>query len=355
MTAAPPDPALIARALDLLDAGGLVAIPTETVYGLAADADSAAAVTAIFEAKARPADHPVIVHVAGAGALAAWSRPVPPAAIALARRFWPGPLTMIVPASARALPVVTGGQDTVGLRSPAHPWARQLLAGWVARRRDPAAALAAPSANRFGQLSPTTANHVRAGLGERPAGPVDLVLDGGPADVGIESTIVDLSREPFRILRPGAIGADALAQVLGRDVDVAGDAAPAPRVSGRLEQHYAPRKPLDVIAREELALFVLGLAPARVGVLAPAELLEGLPANASIRRPAAVEASDYARALYGELHELDAGAIDRIVVTLPPEGSDWLGVRDRLRRAGAATSAATSVATRAGSGGGRVG
>jgi tRNA threonylcarbamoyl adenosine modification protein (Sua5/YciO/YrdC/YwlC family) len=163
----PVDRDAIERAVDVLAAGGLVAVPTETVYGLAADADSRAAVRAIFEAKGRPADHPVIVHVANLEALDAWASRVPAQARALAQRFWPGPLTLVLPRAARAHDGLTGGQDTVGLRCPAHPWAHALLAAWCARRSDAAAALAAPSANSFGRISPTTAAHVRADLGEK--------------------------------------------------------------------------------------------------------------------------------------------------------------------------------------------
>ncbi|MEF9996765.1 MAG: L-threonylcarbamoyladenylate synthase, partial [Burkholderiaceae bacterium] len=180
----PLDPTQIARAAEVLAAGGLVAMPTETVYGLAADADNADAVRAIFAAKGRPADHPVIVHVAGAAALDAWASEVPPAARTLAAAFWPGPLTLVLKRSARAGDFVTGGQDTVGLRCPSHPWAHALIAAFAGDRHQ---GVAAPSANRFGRISPTTADHVRADLGEKPGGKVDLILDGGACPVGIES------------------------------------------------------------------------------------------------------------------------------------------------------------------------
>ncbi len=177
MAIPPVDPALIAQAVAVLKRGGLVAVPTETVYGLAADAGSEAAVRAVFAAKGRPADHPVIVHVASADAIDAWARDVPPSARTLAAKFWPGPLTLVLKRSSHALDVVTGGQDTVGLRCPAHPWAQALLQAF-------GGALAAPSANSFGRVSPTTAEHVRADLGEKPHGEVDLILDGGRVSGG---------------------------------------------------------------------------------------------------------------------------------------------------------------------------
>jgi L-threonylcarbamoyladenylate synthase len=340
MSIPPPDPALIARALDVLAVGGLVAFPTETVYGLGADADNAAAVDAIFRAKGRPADHPVIVHVAGAAALPAWTSAMPPAALRLATAFWPGPLTLVVPAGARALSGVTGGQDTVGLRAPAHPWAQALLAGWTARRGDPAAALAAPSANRFGYLSPTSAAHVRDGLGERPDGVVDLILDGGACEVGIESTIVDLSAATPRILRPGAIGAEAIGALLGIPVEVVerGDSgAPAPRAPGSLDQHYAPHKPLELVAMAALAARLDALRSTRVGLLAPAVVFVDAPPHVVRRLIAAADPAAYARDLYRSLHELDASDVERILVAIPPDGPAWTAVRDRLRRAAAAT------------------
>ncbi len=216
----------------MLKRGGLVALPTETVYGLAADATNDAAVRSIFAAKGRPADHPVIVHLTGADAIDEWSSAAPPAARVLAQAFWPGPLTLVLKRSARVSDVITGGQDTVGLRAPGHPWAQAVLQAF-------GRAVAAPSANRFGRVSPTTADHVRADLGIKPDGAVDLILDGGPCPVGIESTIVDLSGAHPRLLRQGSILRSDLARVLGVAVE-ASDAG-APRVSGSLERHYAPR------------------------------------------------------------------------------------------------------------------
>jgi L-threonylcarbamoyladenylate synthase len=229
------DPANIARAADLLHAGDLVAFPTETVYGLGADATNAAAVAKIFAAKGRPADHPLIVHIPGVSHLGRWARDVPPQAYQLAAAFWPGPLTMILKRQPGVPDLVTGGQDTVGLRIPDHVVARQLLAAF-------AGGIAAPSANRFGHISPTTAAHVHEELGAAAA----FVLDGGPCGIGIESTIVDLSRDRPAVLRPGAITREQLETALGiaPDEGAADNFPDAPRVSGSLAAHYAPITPM---------------------------------------------------------------------------------------------------------------
>jgi L-threonylcarbamoyladenylate synthase len=318
------DSARIAQAVEVLKRGGLVAVPTETVYGLAADASNEAAVRAIFAAKGRPADHPVIVHVADANALDDWAREVPDAARALAAAFWPGPLTLVLKRSPRALDVVTGGQDTVGLRCPAHPWARALLQAF-------GGALAAPSANRFGRLSPTTAEHVRADLGERPQGALDLILDGGACPVGIESTIVDLSGAQPTLLRPGSITRLALEQVIG--VPVAEPDGDAPRAPGRLERHYAPRTPLEVVRVDRLGSRLAALFHLRVAVLAPAAVLQTLRAQPAVEIPSSEDPAAYARELYADLHQLDQAGVERIVVAAPPDGPDWAAVHDRLRRA----------------------
>ena len=237
----------IQRAVALLCQGELVALPTETVYGLGADALNPDAVAKIFTAKGRPSDHPLIVHLADAGQIMTWAREVPKDAIALARAFWPGPLTLILKRDESVPDLVTGGQDTVGLRVPNHPVALELLRAF-------GSGVAAPSANRFGRISPTTAEHVRQELGERVA----LILDGGACAVGLESTIVDLSRGVPVILRPGAIGADDIARVLGRrprlrgefeaEAGGAAEQGATPRVSGALAAHYAPRTPLELVA-----------------------------------------------------------------------------------------------------------
>jgi L-threonylcarbamoyladenylate synthase len=333
------DAGAIARAVQVLAAGGLVAVPTETVYGLAADADSPQAVRAIFAAKGRPADHPVIVHVAGGDAIDAWAAAVPDRARALARAFWPGPLTLVLARGARAHDGLTGGEDTVGLRCPSHPWARALLAAWCARRGDAGAALAAPSANSFGRISPTTAAHVRADLGEKPDGKVDLILDGGPCPVGIESTIVDLSVTRPRLLRPGSITRAQLQAVLGEDVtDADGQ---APRAPGRALRHYAPRTPLELVEPTQLPARVNALRGTKIAVLAPPLALFDRTADVVLRLIAPAQPDEYARRLYSFLHQLDAAGAQRIVVAWPPAQPAWEAVRDRLRRAQAGAAGQT--------------
>ncbi len=312
------------RAADVLRAGGLVAFPTETVYGLGAAAEQPAAVRKIFEAKGRPADHPVIVHLRSAAEIDDWAREVPAGARALAQAFWPGPLTLVLARSPRAHDLVTGGQDSVGLRCPSHPWAKALLAAF-------GGAVAAPSANSFGRISPTTAQHVRADLGERPAGKVDLIVDGGACPVGIESTIVDFSRGAPALLRPGSITRAELEAVLGVAVPDAG--RHAPRASGRLDSHYAPRTPLELVPPGQLAARINALRGTRLAVLAPAAALLDAPADVVLRKIAPAAADDYAQALYGLLHELDAAGAQRILVATPPAGPAWEAVHDRLRRA----------------------
>jgi L-threonylcarbamoyladenylate synthase len=334
-SATPPvDAAAIGRAAEVLAAGGLVAFPTETVYGLGADADDVGAVRTIFAAKGRPADHPLIVHVLDAAAIDAWSAQVPEAARHLAQAFWPGPLTLVLPRAARAHDALTGGQRSVGLRCPSHPWAQALLRAFAARRGDAAAALAAPSANRFGRISPTTAAHVRADLGEKPAGRVDMILDGGACPVGIESTIVDLTGAVVRLLRRGSITRRDLERVLGAAVPDAG--ADAPRASGGLKSHYAPRAPLEVVPPGRLPARINELRGERVAVLAPAAALLDWPAAVVLRLVAPADAAGYARRLYALLHELDDCGAARILVAEPPAGEDWEAARDRLRRAAAA-------------------
>ncbi len=318
----------ISRAADVLRRGGLVAMPTETVYGLAADASNADAVRAVFSAKGRPADHPVIVHVADAGTLGEWTAEVPTAARELTAAFWPGPLTLVLKRDARVSDLITGGQDTVGLRSPAHPWARALLQRF-------GGALAAPSANRFGRISPTTAQHVVDELGLKPAGVVDMVLDGGPCPVGIESTIVDLSGPQPLLLRPGAITREQLQAVL--KVPVAAAHGAAPRAPGRLEKHYAPRTPLEVVPPAEIAQRVASLRPSTVAVLAPAWAVPTEP-NLVLHLVAAESPTDYARRLYEQLRRLDASGAQRLIVAAPPIDPEWEAVMDRLQRASAGSA-----------------
>lgn len=312
----------VRRAAEILRAGGLVAFPTETVYGLGADAASAQAIARLYAVKRRPADHPVIVHFASAEAAFAWARDVPAAARKLAARFWPGPLTLILKRSALARDFVTGGQDTIGLRVPSHPVAQALL-------REFGSGVAAPSANRFGRLSPTTAAHVRADLGSD----VNLVLEGGASAIGIESTIVDLSRGKAVLLRPGHIGARELEEALGEPLTQA-DAA-APRAPGTLERHYAPKTPARLVPPHALDAEIAehsaraGGGETRIAVLAFSRPDER--ADYWLRMPREPEA--YAQRLYSALRELDEAECEAILIEAPPDEPAWQAVRDRLLRA----------------------
>ncbi len=311
--------ALIAKAVDLLRAGQVVALPTETVYGLGADALNPAAVARIFALKGRPAEHPLIVHLPPDEPLENWAAAVPEAARALARAFWPGPLTMILARGARVPRVVTGGQDTVALRVPDHPLALALLRAF-------GSGIAAPSANRFGHISPTTAAHVRAEFGDALA----LILDGGPCRVGIESTIVDLSRGVPVVLRPGAIGAADIARVIGSTAtaDGATPAQPAPRASGLLARHYAPRTPAELVESAALPGRLAGLTALgqTVGVLAL-----GRSIGTGIVLPN--DPAAYGQGLYAALRELDGGGYQHLLIESPPRDDAWRAVNDRLQRA----------------------
>jgi L-threonylcarbamoyladenylate synthase len=307
----------IKEAAAILRRGGLVAFPTETVYGLGADASNAAAVARIYAVKGRPANHPVIVHIADVGQLARWARDISVHAEELAARFWPGPLTLVLKRAAGAGDFLTGGQDTIGLRVPGHAVALELL-------KEFSGGIAAPSANRFGRISPTTAEHVRRDLGSE----VDLIIDGGACEIGIESTIVDVSRGKPVLLRPGRIGADEIAAALGITVDPA-DAA-APRASGALESHYAPRRPLRLIPaiqwdsrpRERSARRGVMSFRARSPGDACAMWIEASP-----------DPVRYGHDLYANLRALDSSGCDEIEVEEPPASADWEAVCDRLRRA----------------------
>jgi L-threonylcarbamoyladenylate synthase len=305
----------IRRAAEILRAGGLVAFPTETVYGLGADASSAAAVARLYAAKGRPAGHPVIVHFADAARAFEWAREVPEAARLLAGRFWPGPLTMVLKRSAKAKDFVTGGQDSVGLRVPSHPVAQQLL-------REFGDGVAAPSANPFGKLSATAAAHVRAEFPEE----VELVLEGGSSEVGIESTILDLSGGEPVLLRPGDISKAQLEEVLkARIVERKLD---SPRHSGGLERHYAPKTPALLVPPHLLDAQIAkrGAALAVLAFSRPDERVDYW-----IRMPREPQA--YARRLYGALRELDGAGCETILIETPPETAEWSAVRDRLSRA----------------------
>ena len=312
----------IARAVAVLKDGELVAFPTETVYGLGADASNVEAVRKVYAAKGRPADHPLIVHVADAVQLANWAGEIPPAAHALAKKYWPGPLTLVLKRNARVPDEVTGGQDTVALRVPGHPVAQQLLRAF-------GGGIAAPSANRFGRVSATTAEHVREEFGDAVA----CVLDGGAADVGIESTIVDCSGAVPTLLRPGWITPQQLEAVLGVPLAVA-DAA-APRVSGTLEKHYAPRTPLmlvegDLVVELARSLVRQGKRVAALVRTALRPLMDGL-----VWVAAPDDAAGFAHDLYANLRELDQAGCDVILVEQPPERAEWFAIRDRLNRAAA--------------------
>ncbi|MEN9646344.1 MAG: hypothetical protein RL238_3013 [Actinomycetota bacterium] len=291
------------QALDVIRAGGLVAIPTETVYGLAADASNDAAVRRIFAAKGRPADHPLIVHVARPEQLGDWAAEVPTAAAVLADTCWPGPLTLLVPKAAHVLPVVTGRRDTVGVRVPAHPLTTELLERF-------GGGLAAPSANRFGMVSPTTAQHVRDDLGDL----VDFVLDGGPCPIGVESTIVDCSVAPPQILRPGGIPSEQVAALLGGDL---AEASGPSRASGMLASHYAPN-----------ARVILAESRAEAAVL-----VADLDGEELIDRTD--DLVDYARNLYADLRRVDERGARLVVAVLPPAVGLGHAIRDRLAKAAA--------------------
>jgi len=322
----------IAAAVAALADGQLVAFPTETVYGLGANARNAAAVARLYAAKGRPPEHPVIVHIASADDLPLWAREVPDSAAALAARFWPGPLTLVLKRASGVRDAITGGQDTVAVRCPAHPVALRLLRAARAAGID---GIVAPSANRFGRISPTTAAHVR----EELADAVAMVLDGGPCAVGIESTIVDVSGERPRVLRPGMITEEDVADCLGAALDEA--TAAAPRVSGALPSHYAPVTPLELLDADHCAARVRILLGSgqRVALLASANTLRALGVAADLLAvPAPVTPEAYARTLYSSLRELDAAGCARIVVETPPPGAAWRGITDRLRRASCADS-----------------
>ena len=289
----------LAEAARVLREGGVAAFPTETVYGLGANALDAKAVARIYELKGRPSTSPLIVHVASVEMARALVRTWPEAAERLAAKWWPGPLTLVLPKRARVPDVVTAGLDTAGIRMPAHPVALALL-------KEAGVPLAAPSANRFTQLSPTSAEHVKAAFGEAVP-----VLDGGPCEVGIESTVVSLAGERPVLLRPGMVSREELEEILG-PIEDAAPAEGAHESPGLHERHYQPRTPL----------FVALTPPAEgKGRYLRVEDLSREPAG-------------YARRLYAELHRLDTEGLDWIAVEPPPEGPAWEGIRDRLRRAG---------------------
>ena len=305
-------------AADMLRDGGLVAFPTETVYGLGADAESESAVRTLFAAKGRPPDHPVIVHLAEAAEMSDWATGIPPAAEQLAAAFWPGPLTMILRRSRRARDFVTGGLETVGLRVPAHPVARQLLCEF-------GKAIAAPSANRFGRVSPTRAEHVLQEFGHL----VNVILDGGDCEVGLESTIVDLSGGWPAILRPGAVTAEQIAALLG---PLAAPDIRSPRVSGALASHYAPRARVELIEPKQLAARAEELAAEgkKVAILTRESIRQA--ANITIL-PLPAGDTELARVLYASLRQVDQLGCDIALIALPAETGIGAAIADRLRKA----------------------
>jgi L-threonylcarbamoyladenylate synthase len=312
----------IREAVAVLKRGGLVAFPTETVYGLGADASNPAAVARIYKVKGRPAGHPVIVHIGDAGQLERWAREVPEHARKLAARFWPGPLTLVLKRALGVGDYLTGGEDTIGLRMPNHPVALELLrqfGGDDDGRR--LIGVAAPSANKFGRISPTTAEHVRDDLGDE----VDLILDGGPCEIGIESTIVDLSRERPVLLRPGRVGTGDIAATLGATPEPRDRSAP--RAPGTLESHYAPRKPLRLVASDR---WERGAWQNRAVLCFRARPVDE---KCAMWISASADPQRYARDLYSNLRALDASGCDEILVEEPPAGAEWAAVRDRLARA----------------------
>ncbi|MFJ8533553.1 L-threonylcarbamoyladenylate synthase [Streptomyces sp. NPDC093591] len=311
----------IEKAADVLRAGGLVAFPTETVYGLGANAEDPAAVARVFQVKGRPPSHPLIIHIGGAEHLADWVEEVPATARLLAERFWPGPLTLVLRRGRRVPLEATGGLDTVAVRVPDHPVALTLLSAF-------GGGVAAPSANRFGSVSPTTADHVRVELGDA----VNFVLDGGPCEVGVESTIVDATGEIPSVLRPGGVTREDLEAVLGFPITV--PSTSHVRVPGQHPSHYAPRawvvlvEPEKIITEAELAQ-ELGH---QVGVFLPPSLADApVKAHAVVAVPSSMAA--YARGLYGFLRELDRRGCDLIVASLPAEEGLGLAIANRIRRA----------------------
>jgi L-threonylcarbamoyladenylate synthase len=338
-------PYSIAACADVIRAGGLIGLPTETVYGLGADASNARAVAQIFAAKGRPADHPLIVHVAafdgGMGGVAHYCARVPAFAQQLMSAFWPGPLTLILPRRPGVGEAAAGGQDSIGLRCPAHPVAQALLAA-LRKPADGAPevwGVAAPSANKFGRVSPTTAAHVHSEFGDDL-----LILDGGPCAVGIESTIIDCTRGAPVLLRPGAITAAQVADACGRQLlsneELDAQARPGPRASGTLDSHYAPSATVRLMDAKalQIALDLLGGAsPADARPTIALYHRSPLHVRSKLVSPHRMpsHAAPAAHELFSKLREMDALGVKLIWVETPPDALEWDGVRDRLTRASA--------------------
>ena len=331
-----PTPSNIAACAAVLEDGGVVGLPTETVYGLAADAGSEAGVALIFKIKGRPMDHPLIVHVADFTQALRWfdlDSPCANLALQAMHTFWPGPLTLIVRRKIGTPNFACGGQDTVGLRSPSHPVASQLLSTMATRG---SWGLAVPSANRFGRISPTCANHVIDDLGDD----CPFVLDGGDSDHGIESTILDCSSSKIRILRPGSLAKQTLESALQCAIELGPTAIDSntPRVSGSLDSHYAPATKTTLVLASALDIAVQAVVDAklRVGVLAMHACPNRFKGSSSIIwLDASTDAEQYAHGLYANLRALDSQGLDSLLVVAPPSGAQWDGVADRLKRSAA--------------------
>lgn len=317
----------ISSAVTKLKAGKIVAFPTETVYGLGADISVPSAVNRIYEVKERPVNHPLIIHFSQISQLEYWAQEIPKAARQLAKHFWPGPLTLILPRTHHVSLNVTGGQDMVGLRIPRHPTALSLLDAMGPER-----ALAAPSANRFGRISPTTAAHVFDEFGDR----IDMILDGGPCKIGLESTIVSFKDNSAIVLRPGGIPITKLAEVLDEEVLISEEKQSDIRVSGSLNSHYAPLTPLEVwpdklLWKRSAELEVQGLYPILLGW--STEFHTKCKNKNSMYFPMPNEPTAYGNQLYATLRRFDNGQYDRLLLETPPNHPNWLAVLDRLQKA----------------------
>ena len=319
----------VSRAVARLRAGEAIGLPTETVYGLAADAGNAEAVARIFSAKGRPTAHPLIVHVASVDAARSWAAEWPEVATKLAAAFWPGPMTLIVKRAAHVLDCVTAGQDTVGLRVPSHPVAQAVLREFASPSHA-SAGLAAPSANQFGQVSPTTALHVAAEFPDHAL----FILDGGACEVGVESTIIDVSSGSVRVLRPGRVRASAIEQVLG--VALAEPGPHAPQVSGTLPSHYAPHTQTLMLATARLKMQLRAYRHAQVRQPMRCVITHSFDAEPAERLRVirlAADAQTWERELYALLRALDQEHYGTLIVETPPETPEWEAVNDRIRRA----------------------
>lgn len=314
----------IERAAALLAQGELVAFPTETVYGLGADATNPTAVAKIFAVKKRPADHPLIVHIASIDQLSDWAEAVPENAWLLAKHFWPGPLTLILPKAKHVSMDLTGGQDSIGLRVPKHPTAQALLHAF-------GKGVAAPSANRFGRISPTTAKHVQEELGEA----VSLVLDGGACNVGIESTIVDVTTETVKVLRPGIISAEQISALLAQPLDSSTNSTL--RVSGHLASHYAPSTETQLVTTTGLLDRIHENLASQKRIFVIARQKQSVQHENLIWLNMSENAQVYAHDLYANLRQADNAGADLILIEAVPDNKDWLAINDRLQKAAFST------------------